>query len=63
VPPDGPSCKCAAHNQLRELRAIEALEWIGTAESKQLLQELAAGAAEACLTREAQAAHQRLERR
>jgi tricorn protease-like protein len=46
-----------------ELRAIEALEWAGTAEARRLLKELAAGLPEATLTREAKAALGRLARR
>lgn len=45
---------------LRAVRAVEILERIGTAEAKQMLQELAGGAAEARLTQEAKAAVQRL---
>jgi RNA polymerase sigma factor (sigma-70 family) len=50
-------------NRLRELRAVEALEYAGWAEAKRLLAELAGGAPEAWLTREAQASLERLERR
>jgi RNA polymerase sigma factor (sigma-70 family) len=41
---------------LRTLRGVGVLETVGTAPARQLLQELAAGAAEARLTREARAA-------
>jgi WD40 repeat protein len=46
--------------QLRTLRAVEALEHAATAEARQLLEELAGGAAEARQTREARAALARL---
>jgi WD40 repeat protein len=49
--------------QLRELRAVEVLELIGTPEAKKVLARLAAGASEARLTREAKSSLQRLERR
>ena len=45
---------------LRSLRALEALEHAGTPEARQLLKALAKGADGARLTREAQAALQRL---
>jgi hypothetical protein len=44
------------------LRAVEALERIGTPEARQVLQALAKGAAGAVLTRAAQGALERLER-
>ena len=47
---------------LRDVRAVEALEWIGTPDAVRLLGELADGAAEARLTREANAAKGRLMR-
>jgi hypothetical protein len=47
---------------LRALRAVEALEHIGDAEARRLLEALAKGAAEARLTREAKAALDRLHR-
>jgi hypothetical protein len=47
---------------LRELRALEVLERLGTPEARKLLQKLAAGASEARLTREANAALVRLGR-
>lgn len=48
---------------LRDLRAVEVLERIGTQEAKDLLEKLAQGAPEARLTREAKASLQRLTRR
>jgi WD40 repeat protein len=48
---------------LRAMRAVEVLEAIGTAEARRHLEELAAGAPEARLTREARAALDRLTRR
>jgi hypothetical protein len=45
---------------LRVIRAVEALEWAGTADGVRLLEELARGAAGARLTREAAAARARL---
>jgi WD40 repeat protein len=44
----------------RELRAVEALEWAGTAGAEELLRGLAKGAPEARLTRDAAAALRRL---
>jgi RNA polymerase sigma factor (sigma-70 family) len=49
-----------AVGQLRELRAVELLECIGSANARQLLQALAGGAPGARLTREARHALQRL---
>ena len=49
--------------QLRALRAVEVLEWIATKEARALLLELAKGAPDARLTREAAAACKRLEGR
>jgi hypothetical protein len=46
--------------QLRAVRALRVLEQIGSAESAKLLKELAGGAAEAALTRQAKAALERL---
>lgn len=48
---------------LRELRALEALEKIGTADARQVIRALAAGAAAARLTVAAQECLQRLEAR
>jgi WD40 repeat protein len=47
----------------RARRALEVLEYVGTAEARQLLRGLAKGAPEAWLTREAQAAAERLDQR
>jgi hypothetical protein len=46
--------------QIRALRALEVLELIGSAEARQLLEQLGQGAAEARVTQEAKAAVQRL---
>jgi WD40 repeat protein len=51
-----------APESLRAVRAVEMLEWIATPEADRLLRELAKGAADARLTREAAAAHARLRR-
>jgi len=48
--------------RLRELRAVELLELVGSPEARQLLQALAEGAPEARLTREARSAIRRLTR-
>src|SRR5262249_22175135 len=48
--------------QVRDLRAVELLELLGTPEARQLLQALAGGAPEARLTREARGAFRRLTR-
>jgi WD40 repeat protein len=50
-------------DRLRGLRAIKALTEIGTPEARALLKELSGGVAQARITREAQAALDRLERR
>jgi WD40 repeat protein len=52
-----------APERLQALRAITVLEHIGTPEAQEVLQALARGAAEACLTREAKAALDRLTKR
>jgi hypothetical protein len=52
-----------SRQQLRQARAVEALEYIGSAEARRLLQELAGGAPGARLTEEAGASLRRLERR
>ena len=48
--------KVPAPDVLRRQRALEVLEHIGTAEARALLEEIARGAPEAGLTREAKAA-------
>ena len=48
--------------QLRDLRALEVLEFIGTAEARDLLRTLAGGAPESKTTREAAAGLRRLDR-
>jgi hypothetical protein len=48
--------------ELRQLRAIQVLEHVGTAEAKRLLETLAKGPEDARLTREAQASLGRLHR-
>jgi hypothetical protein len=53
VPPAG---------QLRDLRAVELLELLGSSEARQLIEVLAGGAPEARLTREARSALRRLTR-
>jgi WD40 repeat protein len=49
-----------APRQVRVVRAVEAVEWMGTPEALRLLGEWAAGAPDATLTREARAARERL---
>jgi hypothetical protein len=49
-----------AGERLRTLRAVEALELIGTPQSREVLRHLAGGAPEARLTREAEASLRRL---
>jgi WD40 repeat protein len=53
----------AAGPALQRVRAVEVLEYISTAQARQVLEGLARGAPESRLTQEAQAALQRLERR
>jgi hypothetical protein len=53
----------ATPDRVREMRAIEVLEHIGTAEAKDLLQKLATGTPEARLTQEARASLERLAKR
>jgi hypothetical protein len=50
----------ASAMQLRALRAIQVLEYVGTAEAKEFLQTLAKGVPEARLTRETKAALERM---
>jgi WD40 repeat protein len=50
-----------SNEELREMRAVEVLEHLGTPEARKLLTSLAHGAPGDVLTREAQAAQQRLE--
>jgi len=54
--------KTPSAEQIRVLRAMEVLERMATPEAKRLLDELAKGASEARLTREAATAHERLRR-
>jgi hypothetical protein len=49
--------------ELRNLRAVELLEWIATKEARTHLHELTQGASDARLTHEATAACKRLEGR
>jgi DNA-directed RNA polymerase specialized sigma24 family protein len=49
--------------QLRMLRALEVLEYVGTADAREVLQDLAAGSPAAWQTREARACLRRLARR
>jgi HEAT repeat protein len=55
--------KPAGADRLRDVRAVEALEHIGTSDAREVLQNLAKGTAEARLTREAKAALERLAKR
>jgi hypothetical protein len=57
---EGVRIGATAPERLRDLRAVEVLEHIGTAEARAVLRTLAEGAAEARLTREAKASLQRL---
>jgi RNA polymerase sigma factor (sigma-70 family) len=54
--------KVPSGDMLRGLRALEVLEQIGSREARQMLKSLAAGAPEAALTQEADAALKRLDR-
>jgi hypothetical protein len=49
--------------QLRQLRTVQVLESLATPQARQVLQNLAQGVAEVSLTREAQAALERLDKR
>jgi hypothetical protein len=53
----------ASAGRLRQIRAVQVLESIATPEARQVLHSLAQGVAEVGLTREAQAALERLDRR
>jgi WD40 repeat protein len=53
----------ATGDRLREVRALEVLEGLGTPEARKLLEELANGAPDAALTREAKASLGRLTKR
>jgi hypothetical protein len=57
---DKMDCDPLPGTALRELRAVEILEHIGTPEAKVLLQMLAAGAGDARMTSDARAALRRL---
>jgi hypothetical protein len=59
---EGVTGRPASGEWLRTLRALTVLEHAGTPEARRLLRELAAGAQGAWLTREAQAACERLDR-
>jgi hypothetical protein len=48
-------------DELRRLRAVVVLEWVGSAGSRRLLERLAEGTAEATHVREARAALKRLQ--
>jgi RNA polymerase sigma factor (sigma-70 family) len=48
---------------VQQLRAVEALEYVGTPEARQVLERLAEGAPDAWLTQDAKAARERLDRR
>jgi HEAT repeat protein len=50
-------------DRLRQLRALETLEYIGNAEARQILRELSGGVGEAKLTQDAAATLRRLDRR
>jgi hypothetical protein len=57
------SGQSAGGELLRQLRAVELLESLGSAEARQVLETLAKGAPGARLTKEARAALDRLNRR
>ncbi len=57
---EGVRASAASPQRLRDLRAIEVLEYLGTADARQVLQTLADGAAHSRLTREAKASLDRL---
>jgi WD40 repeat protein len=59
---DAPELTNPAGERLRELRAIQALEWMDLPESRELLQLLASGEPTALRTREAAASLRRLKR-
>jgi WD40 repeat protein len=50
-------------DELRQIRAVQVLEWLGTPESRQLLDELAKGSSAMWQTQEAKAAVERLNRK
>jgi hypothetical protein len=52
-----------APERVREVRALEILEQVGTPEARELLEKLTKGASEARLTREAKASVERLAKR
>ncbi len=60
---EGVAASATDPQRLRDLRAVEALEHIGTPEARQVLQTLADGAPTARLTREAKASLQRIAKR
>jgi hypothetical protein len=52
-----------SNERLRHVRAVEALEYMGTPEARKLLETVAKGAPEARLTHEAKASLERLSRK
>jgi hypothetical protein len=60
---EGVRASATAPERLRELRAVEILEHIGTSDARRMLQTLAGGAADARLTREAKTVLRRLARK